>query len=436
MKRIVGLAIPVALQSLLMSLLSLSDQLMVGQLGSSAVATTGIGAQLTMLVSVVVTSLATACSAYAAQYHATKRHDQLRGVVALAATAGMMLAAPLFLVGAISPQAVLCPFTQDLGLRTAGAGYIRCLALGMLPTALTIIATAMLRATGRVRIPLNAAVIAIVANLALDWILIFGHYGAPRLGLLGAGIGTLTARLLEFGIVAISLARELDLLGQWTWLPATTVRTITATALPQVGTELLWVLSENTYTAVYGRLGTQSLAAMAMTYPVQAMVFGLFGGLSAAAMPLLGASLGHQHHAQAMADARRLLRLGVGGATVAAVLVAGLAPWYVSLYTVTPETSALAVSVLRIFCLYLAVKVANMIISGGILPAGGDSRFQFLSETLATWTIGVPLALTGAFVLHLPLPVVYAMLSTEEVARFVIGTQRVRSGTWIRITTS
>lgn len=165
--------------------------------------------------------------------------------------------------------------------------------------------------------------------------------------------------------------------------------------MPQVAAELLWELSENTYTGVYGRIGTQSLAAMALTYPLQSMIFGLTGGLAAAAIPILGDHLGHQRRDAALGDARLLL---------------------------------------RILAVYLVFKVANQVISGGILPAGGDSRFQLLSESLATWLVGVPLALAGAFIWHLSLPWVYAMLSLEEVVRFLIVRHRVGSGKWMRIT--
>lgn len=433
MRRVFSLAIPVALQSLLMAVLSLTDQLMVGRLGSTAIAATGIGSQLAMLVTVVVTTLGTACSAYAAQYHATGRVEQFKGTVLLAASTAVGLALPVMLLGSLSPRTAMRPFTHDAHLIEVGTPFIRCLAVSLLPAALTIVCTAALRSMGHVRLPLCASLAAITVDLGLDWILIFGHFGAPRLGLLGAGLGTLIARLLELALVAASLARLVGVRTRWVPLPWKMVGAIAATALPQVATELLWVLSESTYTGVYGRLGTQSLAAMALTYPLQSMIFGLTGGLAAAAIPILGEHLGHRRHVEALADAKLLLRLGMGVAVLIGVGLAILAPHYVALYSVGSTSAAQATAVLRILSLYLVAKVANQVISGGILPAGGDSRFQLLSESLATWLVGVPLALVGAFVLHLPLPWVYAMLSLEEVVRFLIVRHRVASGKWMRI---
>ncbi|MEL4356728.1 MULTISPECIES: MATE family efflux transporter [unclassified Luteococcus] len=433
MRRVFALAIPISLQSLLMAMLSLTDQLMVGQLGSSAVAATGIGAQLGMLVTVVVTTLGTAFSAYAAQYHATGRTEQFKGTVLLAAAAALTLALPVALVGSLNPQAAMSPFTHDAQLIDVSSPFIRCLTLSLLPAALTIVCTAALRSMGHVRLPLYASLAAIAVNLGLDWVLIFGQFGAPRLGLLGAGIGTLSARLLELGLVIASLVRLVGGHAGWTLLPRRTSCAIAGTAVPQVATELLWVLSENTYTGVYGRIGTQSLAAMALTYPLQSMIFGLTGGLAAAAIPILGEHLGHQRRDAALADARLLLRMGMGGAILIGAGLFALAPHYVGLYSVDGATAMQATAVLRILAFYLVVKVSNQVISGGILPAGGDSRFQLLSESLATWLVGVPLALASAFLLHLPLPWVYGLLSLEEVARFVIVRHRVGSGKWMRI---
>ncbi|MGO4958230.1 MATE family efflux transporter [Luteococcus sp. Sow4_B9] len=201
-----------------------------------------------------------------------------------------------------------------------------------------------------------------------------------------------------------------------------------------MATELLWVLSENTYTGVYGRIGTQSLAAMALTYPLQSMIFGLTGGLAAAAIPIMGDHLGHQRRDAALGDARLLLRIGMGGAVLLGAGLALVAPLYVDLYSVDHTAATQATAVLRILAVYLVFKVANQVISGGILPAGGDSRFQLLSESLAAWLVGVPLALAGAFIWLLSLPWVYAMLSLEEVVRFLIVRHRFGSGKWMRIT--
>ena len=370
-----------------MSTLSLVDQLMVGQIGSTAVASVGIGAQVTMLVSVVVTALSTAVGAFTAQFAATGQTGQVRGALRYASLVAMCIAAPVVVVGAIAPAFLVRPFTADPHLEVTGAPYLRLVALWVLPTAVILVCTAIMRSMGETKLPLQAAAAAIFVNLFLDWVLIFGNLGAPRLGLVGAGVGSLVARLSECVCIVIAMMRLLGAKGWGKRMPAAMRRKIRDAALPLVLTELIWVLSENTYVAVYGRIGTEALAAMTMTYPVQGIVMGLFSGLAAASVPVLGDDLGHERRDKALVDARALLRIGIVGAAVVAMIVALLAPFYVHAYSVTPSTATLSEACLWVFSAYLVAKVGNLVMSGGILPAGGDTRYQLVMESLATWLL-------------------------------------------------
>lgn len=229
------------------------------------------------------------------------------------------------------------------------------------------------------------------------------------------------------------MTRLLGSEGRGSRVPGHMLRKIHAAAFQLVLTELIWVLSENTYVGVYGRLGTESLAAMTMTYPVQGLVMGLFSGLAAASVPVLGSDLGNGRREQALVDARALMGIGAVGALVMGAVVACLAPIYVRLYSVAPSTAALSTTCLWVFSAYLVAKVGNLVVSGGILPAGGDTRYQLVMESLASWLVGVPLAFVGAMVLGWPIWAVYALLSVEEILRLLIGWCRVRGGRWMHL---
>jgi Na+-driven multidrug efflux pump len=210
-------------------------------------------------------------------------------------------------------------------------------------------------------------------------------------------------------------------------------RAIIATSAPLVVNELVWVLSENTYAAIYGHMGTASLVAMTMTYPLHNLVMALFTGVAAAATPLLGGSLGVGNRAKAQNDARRLIRLSLVADTALAGLVVALAQPYTALYAVTASVKSSATACLMVFAGYLIIKTQNKIIYDGILATGGDTRYFFITGTLATWLIGVPLAFIAAFLRHYPIWLVYLLLSTEEIVRLVIGLRRVHSKKWMRV---
>lgn len=246
------------------------------------------------------------------------------------------------------------------------------------------------------------------------------------------GIGTLTARIVEC-IILLEAVRRKTGFRSGTGLTAVVRRRILATAAPLVINELAWILSENTYAAIYGHMDTAALVSMTMTYPLQNLVMGLFTGLAAAATPLLGGSLGLGHRDTAQTDAIRLLRISLTAASVLAVTTAATAQLYTSVYNVPPDLRSSAVACLLVFSGYLVVKVQNKVIYDGILSSGGDTRYFLVTGTLTTWLVGVPAAFIAAFVLGWPVWGVYLILSLEEVIRLVIGLRRVHSTKWMRI---
>lgn len=172
LSRVVSIAFPVALQSLLIWTLALIDQLMVGQIGAAAVASAGIGVRVTMLVSVVVTALSTSVGAFTAQFAATDQIGQVRAALRHTNLGATCIAAPVVLVGMIEPTLLIRPFSADPQLDAEGAPYLRLVALGVLPTTIIIVCTAIMRSLGRTRLPLSAAAAAIAVNLCLDWVFI------------------------------------------------------------------------------------------------------------------------------------------------------------------------------------------------------------------------------------------------------------------------
>jgi Na+-driven multidrug efflux pump len=190
LREVRAIAVPVTAQSVVMSLLLVTDQLMVDQLGTTAVATVGISSKLTAVLTVALTGLATGVSIFAAQYWGSGDRSRIRHLLGLGLLLGFLFATVITFFVAVFPRAVMSPFTADSQLLTQGAVFVRVIALGYLPTMLTLMYSGVLRSTGAVRLPMWAAVAAAVLNLALDWLLIFGHLGLPRLGLGGAAIAT------------------------------------------------------------------------------------------------------------------------------------------------------------------------------------------------------------------------------------------------------
>jgi len=306
-----------------------------------------------------------------------------------------------------------------------------------LPCMLTMMYSAVLRSTGQVKLPMYASTSAVVINLVLNYLLIFGHFGFPKLGLMGAAIATCLARSIEFLIILVAAYWQRHVVafrhpGELFGMEAGLFRRFFATCLPIVMTELLWVLGESGYAVVYGRMGTDEIAAMTMTYPLQGLSIGLLCGLAGAASVLVGNRLGAGNFDGAIDYANKLIRIGVLFALAVGGLVALASPFYVALYGTSAEVQQMGQFCVLVFCGFLWVKVANMIVAGGVLNSGGDSKFVFAMESMATWIVGVPSGFLMAFYFELPVYWVYLVLSFEELVRLLVGYARVRSKKWVR----
>lgn len=434
------LAVPITLQSLVMSILFMTDQVMVGQLGDIAIATVGIASKINGVVSVVIAGLAAALSIYAAQYWGSKDRKSISQLLGLALTMGLALSLLFAAVVFVKPDWLLSLFTTDNSILDDGHIYLQIVAISFVPAMLTMLYSAMLRSTGYVKFPMYISLFTVIVNVVLNYLLIFGVFGFPKLGLAGSAYATLIARTIECLLIIASVylyrlpggTSIKELFG----ISKPLANKFLITMYPLVLTELVWVLSEAVYAMIYSRMGTVEMTAMTITFPLQGLMIGLLTGISGAAAVMVGNKLGAGEAVIAQQYARRLIRFGIAVAFGLGVMIALIAPLYAKLFEVSAEAEKLSIYILWVFAAFIWVKVANMIMAGSILQSGGDSKFVFAMESTVTWLVGVPLALLLSFVWKQPIYWVYFYLSLEEVVRFVIGWQRFRSGKWVRNLTS
>ena len=201
---------------------------------------------------------------------------------------------------------------------------------------------------------------------------------------------------------------------------------------PILVNEFLWSLGENVYAAIYGHLGTDSVAAMTLTNPIQGLMIGALSGLAGAAGVIIGKQLGKKNFDKAYADARKLLVMGLVGALALSVLLLAMRGLYVGIYRVDESVKQTASQILVAFAIICPVKVLNMILGGGIIRSGGDTKTVMCIDLTGTWIFGVPLGLLTAYVFHLSIPYVYFILSLEEVIRLLISLVIFRRKKWMQ----
>lgn len=191
--------------------------------------------------------------------------------------------------------------------------------------------------------------------------------------------------------------------------------------MPILVSEFLWSLGQNVESAVYGHLGTSNLAAYTLTCPIQGLIVGALSGLSAAAGVMVGKRLGKKEYDDAYKESKKIMCAGLIGAVLVSAMLIFIAEPYIRLYHVDFNVKALGKILLVVFALYAPIKVENMILGGGIIRSGGNTRIIMLIDIVGTWCIGIPLCLLAAYVFQWGIVGVYTLLTTEEIFRLVVS---------------
>ena len=191
--------------------------------------------------------------------------------------------------------------------------------------------------------------------------------------------------------------------------------------MPILISEFLWSLGQNVESAVYGHLGKSNLAAYTLTCPIQGLIVGALSGLSAAAGVMVGKRLGRKEYDEAYTESKKIMYAGLAGAVAVSTLLILLAGVYTGLYRVDDSVKALGKILLIVFALYAPVKVENMILGGGIVRSGGNTKIIMVIDIVGTWCIGIPLCLLAAYVFKWGIVGVYTLLTTEEIFRLVVS---------------
>jgi putative MATE family efflux protein len=430
------IAVPIGLQNLIVSGVNLVDTIMVGRLGSSAIAAVGLANQIYFLLLLFLFGIGSGASIFSAQYWGKGDIAGLRRTVGLSLLAGLVVGAAYTAAAVGFPEFVLGLYTEDPAVIRAGAPYLRSVGCSYLAVAVTFVFSLALRSVERVRLPLAGTLAALTVNVALNYALIFGKWGFPELGILGAGIATSVARWLEvFIIVGGSYAARYAPAGrlrEFVSFGSSFVRQFVVITSPVVANEVVWSLGMTVYSGIFARVSTGSVAAYNILQTVVQLLNVLIMGTSNAAAVMIGKKIGSGDLDLARRWARHFALMAPilgGAAAIFAVLAVPLLPF---VFSVEAGVLAEAGAMLVVFACFLPAKSYNLHFIVGIDRAGGDTRFGLFFDVFGVWGIGVPAALLGAFVFKVPAWGVYLLATSEELAKIFLAAGRLKSGKWLR----
>ena len=444
-KTVLKIALPVTAQSLLQSSFSVIDQVMIGRLGSNSIAGIGLGGKFASLYAVVLAAIASTAGIMISQYMGRKDEELVDRSFYTNMALSIGLAGVFMALCILFPEWIMAVYTKDEATKALAVQYIRILAVSFVPMAVSSIVTTMLRCMEAAALPLYASIFALILNSGLNYVLIFGKWIFPEMGVEGAALASVAAQticcvmILAF-FLEYRKKRKQAMKGHESGIQTEKKQVFFFARYkkqylnilgPMLVCEFFWSLGENVYTAIYGNIGTDACAAMTVTIPVQTIVIGALSGLSQASSILIGKSLGAKRYEQAYAEAKKLMRYGFAVSVMLSLLLVAVSPLYVKIYHVEPTVQEITKSLLLAIAVIAPVKVLNMILGGGIIRSGGKTKYVMWIDIIGTWVFGVPLGLLAAFVWKLPIAYVYFILSLEECVRLGFSFILFRKKIWI-----
>jgi putative MATE family efflux protein len=434
-RTMLAIALPVAFQQLISASLNMVDVLMVGRLGETSIAGVGLANQVFFLLILFLFGITSGMAIFTAQFWGKGDEESIRRVLGISLVVSVGVGLLFALVAVLAPEAVLRFYTTDPEVIRIGADYLRIVGLSYPVVAVVTSYIAVLRSITLVKLVALVSVAALALKTVLAYLLIFGIGPLPAMGVRGAATGTMTAWIFELFLLMVMVYRLRTPLAAnpltFFHFDRAFLQKVLVTSMPAALNEMAWSFGITVYNAVYAHIGTDSIAAININATIEELYFVLFMGLGNACSVMVGNRIGAGDKSIAYEYGKRFTLLGVGAAFLMGMLVILVRPYVMGLYDISPAAAYNLSRLMLVFGLSGWLRVHNFIIFIGALRAGGDTRYTMFVELFSIWLIGVPAALLGAFVLHLPVYLVYALVLLEEVVKAVVIDLRFFSKKWI-----
>lgn len=435
-RKLVMLAIPIAFQSLLNTLLNLVDTVMIGSLGESTIAAVGLANKVFFVFNLLLFGIVSGSSILTSQYFGKKDTKNIRRVLGLALILGL-LGSSIFVVGGLFfPREVMRIFTPVEGTIEIGARYLRVIAVSYPITAITMCYTSVLRSTNRAKAPVFITIMAILVNVVLNYTFIFGHFGAPKMGVAGAALATVIARVVEISLILIVVYRkEIEAsakIKEMIDIDREFINKYFKNVYAVMINEFMWGLGVTMYALVYGRIGDEAVASITIAQNVEQLCIVLFQGLSTATAVVLGNELGANKLEKAEKHATFIFTMQIFLTAIIMVTCLFIRKPLINLFNVSGQVAQNVVYCLNVFIFYLPFRMFNFINIVGVLRCGGDTKIAMILDITAVWLVGIPLAVISGLFLDLPIYLVYLFVSFEEIYKFVLGFIRYKKKIWVK----
>lgn len=430
---IIRLALPIAFQQFMLALVSASDAVMLGRLQQDAMSAVSLATQVTFVLNLFLAAVVIGENLYVAQYYGKKDYAMISETFRLV----LMLAGIITIIFTVCtlafPGKIMYLFTNDTELIRMGSDYLRIAGISYLFLGVSQVSMTLMKNCGAVGMSTFLSMVAVILNIVLNAVFIFGLCGVPRMGIQGAALATVIATVIQaawsFGYVIIK-RKQVQFLkarissGLWKGFREKTA--------PVLFNELAWGGGFTMYSVILGHMGSDAVAANGIANISKNLIICFCMGLGSAGSIVVGNLLGANRLEEAKEAGKMATVFSVISGIISGVILIALSPLIVYATGLTPQAQSYLQKMLLICAYYLAGKSVNCMTVGGIFTAGGDTKFGMICDTVTLWCVTVPIGALCAFVFKLPVMVVYFVLNLDEIIKLPAVFIHYRKYKWVK----
>lgn len=435
-KKLSALVIPIAAQNFMTAMVGASDALMLGMQGQTALSAVSLATQVQFVLTLFFSALTIGATVLAAQYWGKKDAVSVEHVLAITLRFSVVVSFLFFMAAAFFPEMLMRVFTNEASLITPGVSYLRIVSGSYLCMGVSQVYLCIMKNSERTLKSTIYGSIAVVLNLILNSVFIFGLFGLPEMGIQGAALATLLARIVVLVLVLLENHKKDVVRIRWKYLKAPDAalqKDYCYYTAPVLANNLAWGCGFTMFSVIMGHLGSDAVAANSIANIARNMITCFCLGIGAGSGIIVGNELGRGNLEQAKKYGKKLCKTAAVSGFLSGVLLLACRPCiFLFISNLNLQAQEYLKTMLLICSYYLIGKAINCTVIAGIFCAGGDTRFGLCCDTITMWVVIIPVGLIAAFWLKLPVLWVYFLLNLDEIIKLPAVYRHYKKYQWLK----
>ena len=432
--KLIKLVIPIAMQQLMMAMVSVTDALMMGMLNQDSLSAVSLAGQIQFVYSLFLFAATSGVSILAAQYWGIGDRKSVEKILAIGLKVSVLISLPFTITAFVCPKLLMKSFTSDLVLVEKGAVYLRYVALSYFLLSISQIYLCIMKNCGKAGKSSLISCVSVVVNIVFNALLIFGIGIFPRMEEAGAALSTVISKIVELCWAMLVMLKKDSIkirFGEIIKNDKPLKKDFWKYTSPVFGNELAWGLGFTMYTVILGHMGSDAAAANSIANIIKNLAICFCTGIAGTSGVMVGSELGKGRLDMAKEYGSKLCKISLIAGIASGLIILCIIPFVPMFSSLSPTAQKYLKIMLVVSSYYVVGKAMNMTTISGILSAGGDSKFGFKCDSITMWLVTVPIGFITAFILKLPVLTVYVCINIDEIIKLPAVYRHYKKYLWL-----